>query len=76
MLKFDAKTAQILDIGYLGSDITQRRLTNLTCLAPIPGEVIADIGCGTGLLTLDLIRAVGDSGSVIAIDPSLNISSH
>jgi arsenite methyltransferase len=70
MLQFDAETARILDDGYKGSDIARRRLANLTELAPEPGDTIADIGAGTGLLTLDLARAVGETGSVIAIDPS------
>lgn len=75
MLDFDAKTTRILDDGYQGSDVSRRRLTNLACLAAIPGETIADIGCGTGLLTLDLARAVGDAGRVIAIEPSQEMRS-
>ena len=75
MLQFDAKTAQILDDGYQGSDVTRRRLTNLMELAPAPGETIADIGCGTGLLTHDLARAVGETGRVIGIDPSAEMRS-
>jgi precorrin-6B methylase 2 len=45
-------------------------LANLAALAPERDNVIADIGAGTGLLTLDLARAVGETGQVIAIDPS------
>ena len=70
MLQFDAETAKLLDDGYQGSDIAQRRLANLAALAPERDNVIADIGAGTGLLTLDLARAVGETGQVIAIDPS------
>lgn len=75
MLQFDAKIAQILDDGYQGSDVTRRRLTNLMELAPAPGDTIVDIGCGTGLLTLDLARAVGQTGSVIGVDPSIEMRS-
>jgi arsenite methyltransferase len=75
MLQFDAKTTQILDDGYQGSDVTRRRLANLRELAPEPGETIVDIGCGTGLLTLDLARAVGGTGNVIGIDPSAEMRS-
>lgn len=70
MLQFDADTARILDDGYQGSDVARRRLANLKALSPKPGDRIADIGAGTGLLALDLARAVGGSGDVVAIDPS------
>ena len=70
MLKFDEQTARILDDCYQGSDILRRRLANLAALEPRPGDTIVDIGAGTGLLTLDLARAVGDDGRIIAVDPS------
>lgn len=70
MLQFDAETARILDDGYQGGDIARRRLATLEALAPEAGDTVADIGAGTGLLALDLARAVGETGSVIAIDPS------
>ncbi|MFP3386288.1 methyltransferase domain-containing protein, partial [Tritonibacter sp. SIMBA_163] len=31
---------------------------------------MVDIGCGNGLLTLELARAVGSEGKVIGVDPS------
>jgi SAM-dependent methyltransferase len=70
MLQFDAETARILDDGYQGSDIARRRLANLSSLAPEEGDKVVDIGAGTGLLSLDLARAVGDIGTVFAFDPS------
>jgi ubiquinone/menaquinone biosynthesis C-methylase UbiE len=33
-----------------------------------PGDVVADIGCGPGYFTLPLAEAVGDGGSVLAVD--------
>ena len=35
-----------------------------------PGEVIADLGCGTGELTAKVCAAVGSGGSVVGIDSS------
>jgi len=70
MLQFDALTTKILENAYQGADITARRLASYTALSPQPGEMLLDIGCGNGLLTLDLARATGPAGQVIGIDPS------
>jgi ubiquinone/menaquinone biosynthesis C-methylase UbiE len=34
------------------------------------GEVVADVGCGTGFFTLPLARYVGENGKVFALDTS------
>lgn len=70
MLKFDADTLKLLDVSYLGADITRRRMVNMAALAPCPGERILDLGCGQGLMTEELARAVGPDGEVIGVDPS------
>ena len=70
MLEFDAKTARLLEDAYQGSDAMLRRRANFDAVAPRPDETILDIGCGTGMLALDLARAVGTGGQVIGIDPS------
>ena len=33
-----------------------------------PGDVVADLGCGPGFFTLPLAQAVGEGGSVVAVD--------
>lgn len=73
MLTFDTETLRVLDTCYQGSDITRRRLANLDAAKPEPGETILDIGCGNGLLTRELARAVGPKGHVIGIDPSADM---
>lgn len=70
MLKFDKETTQLLDIVYQGADITRRRQASFDALRPNANETIVDIGCGNGLLTLELARAVGPGGKAIGIDPS------
>jgi len=70
MLTFNAKTAKLLENAYQGADFTRRRRASFDALAPEPGDTIADIGCGNGMLTLELARTVGDDGRIIGIDPS------
>jgi SAM-dependent methyltransferase len=44
---------------------------HLALLAPLdvrPGDVVADIGPGAGAVTVELARAVGDTGRVYAVD--------
>ncbi|MCA0871149.1 methyltransferase domain-containing protein [Seohaeicola saemankumensis] len=73
MLSFDAETRKLLDVSYQGADITRRRMANMDALAPAPGDTLLDLGCGQGLMTVDLARAVGPSGQVIGIDPSADM---
>ena len=40
----------------------------LTALALQPGDVVADIGAGTGYFTLPMARRVGEQGRVLAVD--------
>ncbi len=70
MLEFDAETTRLLDFAYLGADVTRRRRSSFDALRPGPGETIVDIGCGNGLLTAELARAVGNAGRVVGVDPS------
>lgn len=70
MLKFDADTLKLLDVSYRGADITKRRMENMAALGPRPGESILDLGCGQGLMTEELARAVGPKGQVVGVDPS------
>ena len=70
MLEFDEQTTQLLELVYHGADITRRRQASFDALRPVAGDRIADIGCGNGLLTLELARAVGPSGKIFGIDPS------
>lgn len=45
-------------------------LAAIETLAPKPGEVIVDVGCGCGDTTLELARRVAPGGAVIGVDIS------
>jgi len=70
VITFDAEAARLLETVYQGADATARRRANFDTLRPAPGQTLVDIGCGNGMLTAELARAVGPKGRVIGVDPS------
>lgn len=42
----------------------------LARVAPVPGERVLDVACGTGLVTFSAARAVGPEGRVLGVDIS------
>jgi ubiquinone/menaquinone biosynthesis C-methylase UbiE len=46
--------------------LSQERL--LTILAPDPGEVILEVGPGTGLFSIPVATAIGENGSLTVVD--------
>lgn len=59
-------------LDYWGSlpSIQKMRAGVVAELAPLPGDVICDIGCGTGSELMRIARIVGPEGTAIGIDPS------
>jgi arsenite methyltransferase len=70
MLKFDEETTKLLEIAYQGGDVSRRRRMALDALQLSDGDKVVDIGCGNGLLTEEIARAVGGTGRVVGVDPS------
>jgi arsenite methyltransferase len=68
--------------AYIGAledpkrDAYQKPHEILTALALKPGEVIADIGAGSGYFTFRLAHHVGDTGKIYAVDVSPDMILH
>ena len=72
--RFQAVAKAVWLKGYLWllerkeRDAYQKPDEVMRALAPRPGERVADVGAGSGYFTLRLARAVGSTGSVLAVD--------
>jgi ubiquinone/menaquinone biosynthesis C-methylase UbiE len=66
--QFDEQASRTLTAIYLTPDVVAQREKVMALFTPQPGEHALDIGCGPGLTTEALARAVGAQGSVLGID--------
>jgi ubiquinone/menaquinone biosynthesis C-methylase UbiE len=57
-------------------DAWQKPAEVVAALGIEPGDVVADVGAGTGYFSSHLARAVGESGVVLAIDVEPNLVTH
>jgi arsenite methyltransferase len=57
-------------------DVYQKPHEVLTALAIKPGEVIADVGAGSGYFTFRLAHHMGDKGKIYAVDVSPDMILH
>lgn len=57
------------------SEVEARRRA-LDLLDPRPGEIVIDVGAGSGVVSLDLAARVAPGGRVFAVDPSEPLLSH
>ncbi len=74
--RFDARTAARLDRLYRSPAIVEQRARTRAALGARPGERGLEIGCGTGLLTVELASEVASGGRVVAIDTSPEMLSY
>lgn len=68
--QFDDAGARKVEAVYQTPDVIAQRAKVLEALAMKSGERVVDLGCGPGLLALDLARQVGPTGAVLGIDSS------
>lgn len=66
----DDRAARALEAVYLTGDLVSQRDAVMGALRPRLGEAIVDVGCGPGLLALEIAEAVGPQGHVLAVDTS------
>ena len=59
-----------LNRSYAAPEIVHQRARTLEALDIQQGEAALDVGCGSGFLSEEFCRRVGDGGRVIAIDKS------
>ncbi len=59
-----------LNRSYAAAEIEHQRQVTMAALSVQPGQSALDVGCGSGFLTLELAKAVGEKGSVWALDIS------
>ena len=69
-LRFDEKAARHVEALYLTPDIVAQRARVLAALQLQAGERVVDLGCGPGLLVLDMHQQVGEHGAIEGIDLS------
>ena len=69
-LSFDDNVLSQLETLYRTQDVLRRRRLVREALGAARGERIADVGCGPGFYTIELLEEVGSSGSVVGIDVS------
>src|SRR4029453_6033168 len=74
--RHDDPVAYIASLEDPKRDAYQKPDEVMKALALRPGEVVADIGAGSGYFALRVARAVGDTGRVYAVDVSPDMVRH
>jgi arsenite methyltransferase len=72
-LGFDEKEARRVEALYQTPDVVAQRERVLDALALRPSERVVDLGCGPGLLALQMAERVGPAGEIQCIDASASM---
>jgi SAM-dependent methyltransferase len=72
-VKFDDRESRRVEAMYLTPDVVVQRARVLEAAALARSERVVDLGCGPGLLALEMAHRVGMQGEVHAIDASPNM---
>jgi arsenite methyltransferase len=72
-MTFDASASARVERLYQTPDIVEQRRASRALLALKPGEQVLDIGCGPGLLMLEMAQEVGALGRVAGVDVSADM---
>jgi ubiquinone/menaquinone biosynthesis C-methylase UbiE len=72
-LRYGRDAAARVQAIYRTPEIAAQRRACLALLAGRPGEHVLDLGCGPGLLAVELAAAVGPTGTVTAADISADM---
>jgi arsenite methyltransferase len=71
--QFDEAGARQVEAAYLTPDVVAQRSRVIEVLAPQPGDRVADLGAGPGLLAVAIAQRVGPGGGVLGIDNSASM---
>lgn len=69
-VNYNKEEARRTELAYGSPEVVRQRRRSVEIIGPSLGEQIVDIGCGPGLLVVDLASRVGDFGTVVGIDSS------
>lgn len=69
-LEFGDASARRIETSYLTADVVEQRRQVIAALDLRPGESVLDIGCGPGLLAVEMAASLGPQGRVAGTDIS------
>jgi ubiquinone/menaquinone biosynthesis C-methylase UbiE len=64
-------TVWFCDTLWFRGQVRQLRQRTVTLARIQPGDVVLDVGCGTGTLAMEVARCVGRAGRVVGVDPGI-----